>query len=442
MLDGSFVPNLAESYDVVTDPANASITFHIRKGIKFSDGTDLNAKAVQWNLQQAMAPGSQAIASTTQWKSIDVVDDYTVRVNLKSFTNLLVRSFADTVSFMASPTAYQKNGLDGSQFNPVGTGAFIQKDFQRDVSMTVTRNPNYWEQGKPYLDGMQFLFVGDNMTADALFKSGGGEVLAANAQIASELSNLGYKVITDYANGSVLVPDSLNADSPWSNLKVRQAAEYALDKESLAKAFGFGFQQAAYQYNGSTSPGFDPALASQYRKYNLAKAKQLLAEAGYPNGFKTTMLCTPYGSNKDTAIAMQAMLSAVGIQADVQFPQASAWSQYQTGTWHNAILYTGVLQYANPNAGWNLALGTNTLWYQSLKKPDSWPDLLNAALKSPKVDPALEQKCEDALFNDSTYIMLNLAASTWVVTDKVQDTGLGSRGIWGWFEPQNAWISK
>jgi ABC-type transport system substrate-binding protein len=289
---------------------------------------------------------------------------------------------------------------------------------------------------------MQFLFVADTMTMAALFKSGGADVLQSTAQTASELSNLGYKVITVYANGSLLVPDSLNADSPWSNLKVRQAAEYALDKESLAKAFGFGFQQAAYQYCGSTSPGFDPALAPQYRKYSPAKAKQLLAEAGYPNGFKTTMLCTPYGSNRDTAVAMQAMLAAVGIQAELQFPQASAWSQYQTGTWHNAILYNGVLQYANPNAGWNLALGANTAWYQSLKKPENWSDLLTAALKSPKVEPVLEQKCEDALFNDSTYIPLNLAAATWVVTDKVQDTGLGSRGIWGWFEPQNAWLSK
>jgi peptide/nickel transport system substrate-binding protein len=221
-----------------------SITLHLFKGVKFHDGTDFNAQAVKWNLDKSMAPGSTNIGSTTAWKSIEVIDDYTVRINLKSRQNTLVRTFADGISFSVSPTAFQKNGADWMNYNMVGTGPFIQKDFQRDVSLTFTRNPNYWERGKPYLDGVQILYVTDTMTQEALFKSGGADILqCANDFMASRMQTAGFKVIAQPSTGSTLVPDSMNADSPWSKLKVRQAAEFAIDKESIVKAFDMAFSR-------------------------------------------------------------------------------------------------------------------------------------------------------------------------------------------------------
>ena len=141
MQDGSLLPNLASSYDVNNDPQNPSITLHLVKGVKFHDGTDFNAQAVKWNLDKSMAPGSTNIGSTTAWKSIEVIDDYTVRINLKNWQNTLVRTFADGLSFTVSPTAFQKNGADWMNYNMVGTGPFIQKDFQRDVTLTFTKKP-------------------------------------------------------------------------------------------------------------------------------------------------------------------------------------------------------------------------------------------------------------------------------------------------------------
>lgn len=320
-IDGSLTPNLATSYDVVSDPANASITFHLRQGVKFSDGTDFNAQAVVWNLQQVKAGGFNN-ATAQFWKGFDVLDDYTVRVDLTTWQNRMIRSFADGDAFMVSPTAYQKNGVDWMSWNMVGTGAFNQTNFQRDVSLTTAKNPSYYEQGKPYLDGVQLLYVSDAMTAEALFKSGGADIITCyTSKQASELSANGYNMISQLGGATVLAPDSMNADSPWSNLQVRQAAEYAIDKVGITKSLGYGYTQPAYQLNSSASPAYDANLVS--RTYDVAKAKQLLTAAGYPNGFKTSLIDAFPGSGNDECTAIQANLAAIGIQADLQFPQAA-----------------------------------------------------------------------------------------------------------------------
>ena len=149
MADGSLTPFLAESYDVVTDSTNPSVTLKLRKGVKFQDGTDFNAAAVKWNLQQEMLPTSTNIRSTANWKSVEALDDYTVRVNLKVWQNTAVNAFANSMSFIMSPTAYQNKGEDWAKINMVGTGAFVQTDYQKDVSLTLVKNNNYWEPGNP-----------------------------------------------------------------------------------------------------------------------------------------------------------------------------------------------------------------------------------------------------------------------------------------------------
>jgi peptide/nickel transport system substrate-binding protein len=204
------------------------------------------------------------------------------------------------------------------------------------------RNPNYWEKGKPYLDGFKYFFVGDELTRVALFKSGGAEVLNTNGngRIGNALKDAGYNIVTQLLGPNMLVPDSANPDSPWSNLKVRQAAEYAIDKESIATTFGAGWWRAVYQFSNPSSKAYDSTIAP--RKYDVAKAKQLLTEAGYPNGFKTSLIAAPLQLNRDVVLAIQAQLAKVGIQADTQFPESAKWSEISTNTWKNAILYTSV----------------------------------------------------------------------------------------------------
>jgi len=440
LIDGSLVPSLAESYTVDTSADKPSITFKLKKGIKFHDGTDFNAAAMKWNLDKVSALGSTQIANTTNWKSSEVVDDYTIRINLKSWQNTALNMFANAVSYVISPAAFQKNGVEWTNWNMVGTGAFVQTDFQRDVSMTVVRNPSYWQQGKPYLDKIQTIYVPDAMTAEVLFKTGGGEVIqCASDKMADNLKRAGFKIISYPGVAYIMYPDSKNADSPWSNLKFRMAAEYAIDKEAIANAFGYGTWTPSYQYPPPTSPAFNPALAP--RKYDAAKAKQLLAEAGFPNGVKTTIHVSPSGANQDIALAIQAEWAKVGIQAALQNPQAGAWSLLQRGTWSNGCLFGPGATSTNPLSGFNYYTTTGTM-FLSVKRPDGFDALYQAALGAPKLDPALAQKCGAAMYNEVTIIPLFVAPTTWAVADYVQDHGLGTRGIFSMYEPQNLWLSK
>jgi peptide/nickel transport system substrate-binding protein len=438
--DGSLAPCLAESYDVDNSPASPSITFHLRKGVEFSDGTDFNAQAVKWNLEQDMQPTSTTVRSTSNWKSLEVLDDYTLKINLKSWQNTAVETFANAIAFMASPTAFQKNGVDWMNYNMVGTGPFIQTSFQRDVALNFSRNANYWEQGKPYVDKLQYLFVPDAMTAEAFFKGGGGQVLQCyNDKMANDLKLAGFNIISYPGFTYTMYPDSMDADSPWSNLTFRQAAEYALDKDSMAKAFGYGTWISSYQPSGPNSPAYDSSLTP--RKYDPVKAKQLMTEAGYPDGVKTTIYVSPNGANQDLALAIQANWAAVGIKADLQYPQAGAWSSMQTGTWKNGVLFGAGALAANPNTGWgNYTKGS--AWWKSMKRPDTFPDLYTASLDSLNLDPELLKKCEDALYDDVTTIPLFITPTTWAVTDSLHDSGLGTRNLFSWFEPQNLWLSK
>jgi ABC-type transport system substrate-binding protein len=303
---------LASSFDVDNSTTHPSVTFHRRQGIKFSDGTDFNAAAVKWNLD--LIKSTPYYASTTAaWKSIEVVDDSTVRVNFTMWQNTLIRSFCDTLAYMASPTAFNKNGIDWMRYNMVGTGPFLQTNYQKDVTLAGKRNPNYWQAGKPYLDGVTWLFVADEMTATALFKSGGADAMRmTNATTLEEMVANGQNVISVALGPSCLFPDAANPTSPWADPLVRQAAEYAIDKESMATAFGFGYK-AAYQFSTTASQAYDPTIVP--RKYDLAKAKALMAQSGYPNGFKTQIVCSPMFLSQDAVVAVQNYLSKIGIQA-------------------------------------------------------------------------------------------------------------------------------
>jgi peptide/nickel transport system substrate-binding protein len=433
---GNIIPNLATSWDVVTDPANPSITFHLRKGVTFHDGTDFNAQAVKWNLDMIKTGVNASTAAA--WKGWDVIDDYTIRINLVSWQNVIIRNFTGITTTWVSPTAYQKNGVDYMRTHMVGTGAFQQVDYSTDVHLNAVKFAKFWDTGKPYLDGLQLLYVTDPLTRMALFKSGGGDLMGVTPKDAFDLQNSGYTVVSTPAAANVLIPDSMNPNSPWSNVKVRMAAEYAIDKEAMSKAFGYGYNPPAYQLAPSTSPAIVTTIVP--RKYDVAKAKQLMTEAGFPNGFKTTIVRFS-ALDQNEAVAVQAYFKAIGIDANIQFLEAAALSQVLTGTW-NGILFHQLRPFPNFNADLTLEFGNPTTFYKSLKKPDGWDAILKATLTSTTADPALMQKAEQALFDDCTAIPTTYYASIYATQSYVHDTGRGMMGSATQFTPYNAWLSK
>jgi peptide/nickel transport system substrate-binding protein len=439
MLDGTLKPGLAKSWDINSSADSPSVTFHLQQGVKFSDGTDFNAAAVKWNLDNIKKTPYFATASAN-WKSIEVVDNYTVRVNFTGWQNTLIRGFADTMSYMESPTAFEKNGIDWARYNMVGTGPFLQKNYQKDVTLSGTRNPNYWQAGKPYLDGVTYLFVADDLTAVALFKSGGGDIVGtSNPTELKDLVAEGDIVVSQYLGPTSLIPDAANADSPWSNPLVRQAAEYAIDKEAMANTFGYGFK-AAYQFSTPASQAYDPNI--QGRHYDVAKAKELMAQAGYPNGFKTTILASPIFLNRDAVVALQSYLSKIGIQADMQFPGFAQWSDLSTKPWHNGLIWTSINEWGNQNSTFNYFLGAPPVIYPSHYQPAGYAELLAKSTAAPQADPVMLKQLEDMIYDNSVTIPMYYGANNLAFKPYVMDTGYGTRGQSNWWEPQDTWLNK
>jgi peptide/nickel transport system substrate-binding protein len=436
---GQFHAVLATDWTIAPD--GKSITLQLRKGVKFQDGTDFNAQAVKWNLDRYYE-AYKTSSPTNQWNGIDVIDDYTVKLNLKSFMNTLINGLDGSAGMMISPTAFKKNGADWAKTNSCGTGSYMLKSFSRDVKTEYTRFNDYWG-GKPYLDGMQLLPIADATTAQLFFQSGGADVAGISSDIiVNDLVKKGYLLERRPGAMTILIPDSKHATSPFANLKVRQALMYAIDRPGICNTLGYGLWEPAYQ----------PAAAYQFGHidnipyaYDVAKAKQLMKEAGFPNGFKTSIILSS-SFNKDPLVVVQAQLAAIGITVDLKMVEFASWNDYVNKGWDNALLYG--LQgatFTNYVSHLTQYFSSTAVRYPVMARPAGLDDLINKALATPdyKTEKDLCQQAVKMIVDDATAIPLYIPPASFVLQTNVRDThfdslaGAGFR--WG---VTTSWLSK
>jgi peptide/nickel transport system substrate-binding protein len=434
---GEIVPWLAESYKIADD--YKSITFNLRKGVKFHDGSDFNAAVAKWNIDNAISAKLEPY-----FASVEVVNDSSIKVNFNQWQNIIINNFAgDTVLYMISKTAFDKNGLDWVRQNPVGTGPFKFASYQTGASWKTVKNPDYWMKGFPYLDGIEMKIVPDPMTQQAaMLNKEADMILMIPNKVVHDMESAGLKVITRPIDTIDLYPDTGNADSPFSKKNVREAVEYALDRESIAKSLLYGYFKAHNQIPGSGLPIYSPNI-SVVRKFDVAKAKQLMADAGYATGFKTSIIAAPMSLNKDIIVAVQGYLAAIGIQADVQYPDPAKWtSDYMTGKWQSSLLVTPIPGSNNYNFSLNRWLGPSSPFFKSWQRTPEFIQVFNASVNSPAADINLEKAVVDQVAKDCSLIPINEGGRAWVIQSYVTDAGCHS---WAWgpyFTPHQAWLNK
>ncbi len=320
-VDGSLNPSLAESWEPAED--GLSWVLYLREGVSFHDGTPFNAEAVKYNLDRFLAKGDfegqdQAAYAFLLGRvtDIEVVDEYTVQINLNAIFAPFVSHLTHSFIGMHSPASLEALGDGESVEAPVGTGPFKYVSWDRGEQIVMERNEDYWGNA-PRLDTVTFKFVPEASSRVIMLET--GEAHAIMAVPPTEIPRLeAHEDIDVVFQSSVrVIYAGFNLERDlFKDVRVRQALNYAIDKEAIISTI---FQGVGEPSSAPIQPAvFGYSTVGPY-EYNPEKAKELLAEAGYPDGFEIEFYHPTgrYPQDSTVAEAVQAMLAEVGITANM-----------------------------------------------------------------------------------------------------------------------------
>jgi len=334
---GNTTPGLAESWTATPDLK--SFTFKLRANVKMHDGTPFNAELVKLNIDRTIGLGKRVsgtmLESVKGIASVDVLGPLEVRFNLKEPSGQ-VPYFMGGIGGMIAAASSVTGDAFGSSFKAVGSGPYRLKSFESNVKTVMTRNDDYWggHAGRPA--GFEHHYVPDGRARINALRSGQANVALIDPRSIPEAKGAGLQVQINEKNGVWDIYSNLSKPGV-KELKVRQAMMHAIDRAALADALSFGSGKPTVQLFASSSPIYDPALEKLY-PYDPAKAKKLLAEAGYKDGLEITQLLLNTTEYKQLAEAIQAMLAEVGIKLKFDTVDASQFSQFTRPPYRADIL--------------------------------------------------------------------------------------------------------
>jgi peptide/nickel transport system substrate-binding protein len=321
--DMNLIPWLAETWDRSDD--GLTWTFHLRQGVTFSNGREMTADDVKWSFDRLVDPD---IGSGNAWRiggastTIDVVDPYTVTITTESPIANLPASLAanKSTAVMASESVED----DGTVQVPIGTGPFVISDVEGTTRLVLTARDDYWQAGMPYLDEVDITPITDDTARDLALQ--GGEV-----DWIFTISPQNYDTLMSDPNVVVATAPRLSYDyfglnlnrKPFDDVRVRQAIAYAIDRSVICQFAFFGLCEPTDGPTGSGTPWYFPYAPYDY---NPDKARQLLSDAGYADGFTMHMM-TAIGFEETLrgARVVQQQLAEVGIDVQIENLEFSEW---------------------------------------------------------------------------------------------------------------------
>lgn len=451
-------PGLAESWTI--SPDGKAITFRLRKGVKFHDGTAFDADAVVFDFDRILNEKSQYYyrAGVTAGSFVpefygevagyQKVDQYTVRVTLKRKFAPFLDNLATSFSGIVSPAAVKQWGPVEVAKHPIGTGPFKFVEWVRNDHMTVEANPNYWG-GKPYLDRIVYRIIPENSVRLMNLEQGSVDIVdGINPDDVQRIKANSKLVLLEQAGATINGMAMNNQKAPFDNVKVRQAMNYAVNREEINN---FLYKGVAVLSTNPVPPvtwSFDKSLTGY--PYDPAKAKQLLAEAGYPNGLKLEMIAfpNPRGYNPvggaRLAVAIQDYLRRVGVEVSIK--------QLEWGTYLKTIR-SG--DYLIGPAGWSADNGDPDNFLFSLYSSTTWGSGNNSRYKNPEVDKLLQdaqetfdreqrlqlyRKAEKMIMDDAAWIFINHTKLVRATTARVQGYALNPTQMF--FHMHQVWVTQ
>jgi len=328
--NGDIVPVLAKNWSLSGD--QLQWTFKLRDDVTFQDGTKFNAQAVKFNFDRVMDP-AKAHANLKQWEpyveSVDVVDDYTVRITTKKpYGSLLSLLASDFGKIMNSPTAVEKFGKDYGR-NTVGTGPFMLKSWTPGVKLVIEKYPNYW-RGAPVLDSVEYRPSPEGSARVLALE--GGDVDLINQVPAQDLARFQKDddIQLQHKTTSRLFYWAYNhTKDVWSDPKIRLALNLAVNRESIVKNILYGSGEVSNSY---ISPSVAGSIPIDVYGYNPNKARKLLEEAKFPFDEALTLYATEgrYYQDRQIAEAIQGMLAEVGVKFNIEIIE---WGAFVDAVW-------------------------------------------------------------------------------------------------------------
>lgn len=435
--EGNYYYRLATSYEISDD--GKAITFKLREGVKYHDGTDFNAQSVKECLDIAR---TGEISNLRAIESIDVVDEYTVRLNLPKMDWGVLSSLATgKVGQMMSPTFLKSVPKEKAFVQPVGTGPFKFVSYEQNVSVKYERFEDYWGE-KPYLDGVEYIIHANPTTALMSFKAGDAHVLCQPAaKDFDDLKNSGYNVYPGMPGPVCIYFDNANENSPFADIRVRQAFCYAIDNDALADSLGYGYYEGAVGLYSKNHYLYNPDIKGY--PYNPDKARQLLKEAGYENGFKTQLTMVS-GRSQDLQITMQDYLRQVGIDMSINAVTLPKFSEMSGKGWEGVMTGLGPRPLDDPcQAMRNGYISLGSVFVSAGRIPEIEElylkacSELNLETKKAQLLELCRMIVDDYCQNYCVYFSPSADnTSAWV--PELQDANLGLQ----WWTLEKAWLKK
>jgi len=330
-------PWLAET--VNQDDNAKTITVKLHAGIKCHDGSDFDADAMMWNFQNQI--DRKRIGYLDSFVKMEKVDAVTVKLYYQGdYNNQLL------AAWLWSPPMYSKGAWDKAvsesgeasewaRNNFSGTGPYKLKEYQRDVKLVLERFNDYWGP-KPYLDTIEWIFIPEATTAVAMMQAGEAD-LWLSGSVNDQLNLVKQGLVRQMGLGSIPCIYPNNVIDKYKDTRILNAMEYALNKEAIAKALGQGQYKAMKMLSPEGRAGYDAAYVGH--PYDEAKAKQLLTDAGFPNGIDVKI--TALVGQEDACTALKQYWDAAGIRTTIDMADAGRFYGGLYGGGWDDLLLTG-----------------------------------------------------------------------------------------------------
>lgn len=314
--DGSVRPHLAERWTV--SPDGTTYTFYLKRGVKFHDGEPFNAQAVKFSIEWIRDPKvfTQFKGYWSDTKAIEIVDDYTIKIQFTKPYPILLSLLPWHLAIL--PPKYVSENRETWGRKPVGTGPYRFVEWIPNERIVMEANMDYW-QGPPPFQRLVFRPIPDETARTAALLSGEVHVVGPLSLDQAPMVAKSPGVHVVWSDALVRERLAIRQDvKPFGDPRVRQAIAHAIDKDAIIKNILGGNAVAIHGPLVPLEWGFDPGLKNPY-PYNPARAKELLAQAGLPNGFEADFEFAPgiTPKNTETAEAIVNYLAAVGIKAKV-----------------------------------------------------------------------------------------------------------------------------